>query len=140
LFGTGAASKVSYPVCQELEEQREIFEGLLCRHPAEVHLSIGGAHEPARVEIVSGSYFSVLRVRPALGRLIEADDNRQPGAHPVVVLAHDYWRDRLGGAEDVVGRRVLVNNHPMTGRSSASPPPASAASIAPAPPPCGCRR
>ena len=65
-------------------------------------------------EIVSGSYFAVLGVRPALGRLIAASDDRQPGAHPVVVLSHDFWTTRLGGDADVIGRRVLINSHPMT--------------------------
>jgi MacB-like periplasmic core domain len=113
-YGTGAPNKVSYPVCQELEERREIFDGLSCRHPTEVTLSTGGEHQLTRIEVVSGSYFSVLGVRPALGRLIESYDNRQPGAHPVVVVSHDYWTERLGGGADIVGRRVLINNHPMT--------------------------
>jgi hypothetical protein len=113
-YGTGAPNKVSYPVCQELQERREIFDGVSCRHPAEVSLSTGGEHQLTRIEVVSGSYFSVLGVRPALGRLIESSDNRQPGAHPVVVVSHDYWTERLGGGADIVGRRVLMNNHPMT--------------------------
>ncbi len=113
-YGTGAPNKVSYPVCQELEERREIFDGVSCRHPTDVTLSTGGEHQLTRIEVVSGSYFSVLGVRPALGRLIESDDNRQPGAHPVVVISHDYWTERLGGGADIVGRRVLINNHPMT--------------------------
>ena len=37
-----------------------------------------------------------------------------PDAHPVVVISHDYWQTVLGGAPDVVGRKVLVNNYPMT--------------------------
>ena len=113
-YGTGAPNKVSYPVCQELEERREIFDGVLCRHPTEVSLSTGGEHHLTRVDVVSGSYFSVLGVRPALGRLIESYDNRQPGAHPVVVVSHDFWTNRLGAAANIVGRRVLINNHPMT--------------------------
>ena len=79
-----------------------------------MNLSTGRGHERARAEIVSGSYFSVLGVRPHLGRLIDPSDNRQPDAHPVVVLSHDYWTTTLGGAADVIGRRVLLNNHPMT--------------------------
>src|SRR5687768_11663698 len=84
----GGGRLLSYPFCLELEAQDQIFDGVLCRHPTdEVSLSTGGEHERARVEIVSGSYFNVLRVRPHMGRLIDASDNRQPGAHPVVVLS-----------------------------------------------------
>jgi len=54
-----------------------------------------------------------LGVRPALGRLIDDSDDLQPGAHPVVVVSFDYWRNRLGGG-DVIGRKVRINNYPMT--------------------------
>jgi predicted permease len=109
----GSGSTLSYPMCGELE-RLPFFQGVLCRHPTEVNLSTGGEVQLTRAEIVSGSYFHVLGVRPALGRLIGPSDNRDPGAHPVVVLSHDYWRNRLGGATDIVGRRVLINAHPMT--------------------------
>jgi putative ABC transport system permease protein len=65
-------------------------------------------------EIVSGTYFPVLAVRPRLGRLIAESDDLQRDAHPVVVVAHDYWTNALGSAPDIVGRKVLVNNQPMT--------------------------
>ena len=55
-------------------------------------------------EIVSGSYFPVLGVRPALGRLIGEADDLQPNAHPVVVLSYDYWRTRLGADPSIVGK------------------------------------
>jgi predicted permease len=110
----GAGALLSYPMCRELEQQREVFNGVICRHPTNVNLSTGGDHEPTPAEIVSGSYFTVLGVRPALGRLVLPSDDQQPGAHPVVVLSYAYWTNRLNAAADVVGRRVLVNNYPMT--------------------------
>jgi predicted permease len=110
----GAGATLSYPMCGELEQQ-DVFDGVFCSYPTdEISVSTGGQAEEARAEIVSGSYFGVLGVRPALGRLIAPSDNRAPGAHPVVVLSYDYWRNRLGGAADIVGRRVLINAHPMT--------------------------
>jgi predicted permease len=112
-YGSGSGDTVSYPVCDELERQ-DIFDGVFCRYTEDVNLSTGGEHQLTRAEIVSGSYFSVLGVQPALGRLIGPSDNRNPGAHPVVVLSHDYWINRLGGAADVIGRRVWINAHPMT--------------------------
>lgn len=111
-WGTG--NLMSYPLCRDLDEQRQSFDGVFCRHPTDVNLSTGQQHHPVRAEIVSGSYFPVLGVRPAAGRLIDRSDDLRPGAHPVVVLAHNYWQNSPGGAQDVVGRTVLVNNHPMT--------------------------
>jgi predicted permease len=109
----GDGSELSYPLCRDLAQQR-FFEGVLCRSSGIVHLSTGGPYERMRAEIVSGSYFRVLGVPATAGRLIDASDDVTPGNHPVVVLSHAYWRDAFGGAADVVGRRVLVNSHPMT--------------------------
>jgi predicted permease len=110
----GSRNLMSYPFCRDLADQGEFFDGVFCRYPTNVFFSTGQQHEPVRAEIVSGSYFQVLGVRPTLGRLIDPSDDRQPGSHPVVVLSHDYWRNQLGGAQDVVGRNVMVNNNPMT--------------------------
>jgi len=63
---------------------------------------------------VSGNYFPVLGVEPALGRVITSDDDTTPNANPVAVLSYDFWKTELGGAPDVVGRKVLVNRHPLT--------------------------
>ena len=113
-YGTGNPDTLSYPVCGELEQEQAIFTGVLCRYAEDVNLSIDGASQLTRAEIVSGSYFGVLEVTPALGRLLGPADNRTPGAHPVVVLSHDYWITHFGGKTDVIGRRVQVNAYPMT--------------------------
>jgi len=110
----GAGYLMSYPLCRDLQEQREFFDGIFCRHVTTVNLSNGQQREPVRAEIVSGSYFPALGVRPALGRLLDASDDLRPGGHPVIVLSYRYWVNRLGGSPEVVGRKVLVNNYPMT--------------------------
>lgn len=110
----GRGPLFSYPVCRELQARRDVFDGVFCRHPTPVNLSTGQSSDLVGAEIVSGSYFSVLGVRPALGRLIDPSDDREPGAHPVVVVSYDYWTTQLGGASDAIGRQVLVNSHPMT--------------------------
>ena len=101
--------------------QERFFEGVLCRAATTINLSTGGEHRPAAAEIVSGTYFSVLGVSPALGRLLTMDDDQAPGASPVVVLSYDFWKTQLAGAPDVVGRKVLVNRHPMTVVGVAAP-------------------
>jgi putative ABC transport system permease protein len=74
--GWGSGYLMSYPLCRELEEQDQIFDGVLCRHPTNVNLSMGREHDQVRGEIVSGSYFQVLGVRPQLGRLFDRSDDR----------------------------------------------------------------
>jgi predicted permease len=110
----GGGRLMSYPLCRDLQEQEQFFDGVFCRHPTTVNFSTGQQHDPVPAEIVSGSYFPVLGVRPELGRLIDQSDDLHPGAHPVVVLSYGAWQNRLGGAQDVVGRKVLVDNYPMT--------------------------
>jgi len=113
--GWGTGNLMPYPLFRDLQEQTtQVFDGVFCRHPTEVMLSTGQQPHPVWAEIISGSYFPALGVRPELGRLIDESDNLQPGAHPVIVLSYDYWKNNLGGAPDIVGRKVLLNNHPMT--------------------------
>lgn len=112
-LGSGSRSLLSERTCRDLQASDAFFDGVFCRHPYPVNVSIESQAEFAGAEIVSGSYFAVLGIQPALGRLIDRSDDLQPGAHPVVVLSYDYWRTRFGAAPDVVGRRILVNGHPM---------------------------
>src|SRR5437016_3479172 len=110
----GSFNLMSYPICRDLQLQDRFFQGVLCRASTTINLSTGREHVPAAAEIVSGTYFAVLGVRPALGRLLTGDDDQVPGATPVIVLSYDFWKMQLDSAPDVVGRKVLVNRHPMT--------------------------
>ena len=117
----GSSNLMSYPICRDLHLQAQFFEGVLCRAATTINLSTGGEHRPAAAELVSGSYFEVLGVNPAIGRVLTMEDDRTPGANPVVVLSNDFWRTQFASAPDVVGRRVLVNKHPMTVIGVAAP-------------------
>jgi predicted permease len=110
----GTYNLLSYPLCRNLDGQRRFFDGVLCRAATIVTLSTGADARPAAAEIVSGTYFAVLGVRPFLGRVLTPDDDRVPGTSSVVVLSHDFWETQLGSAPDVIGRKVSVNRHPMT--------------------------
>jgi predicted permease len=112
--GFGSWNLMSYPMCRDLQQQTRFFDGVLCRAEIQVNLSADGDPKPVAAEIVSGSYFPVLGVGPALGRVIEETDDAAPGAGPVVVLSHDFWQTQFGGAADIVGRKLLINQHPMT--------------------------
>src|SRR5579863_3998664 len=113
-YGIGSSNLMPYPICRDLQQQTRFFDGVFCRAEIEVNLTAGGDPRPVAAEIVSGSYFSVLGVGPTLGRVIEPEDDAAPGAGPVVVLSYDFWQAQLGGAADIVGRKVLIGNHPMT--------------------------
>ena len=70
--GFGSYNLMSYPLCRDLQQQERFFDGVLCRAATTVNLSTGGDPRPAAAEIVSGTYFSVLGVGPALGRVLES--------------------------------------------------------------------
>jgi hypothetical protein len=62
---------------------------------------------------LSGDAFANLGIEPALGRLLQPDDDRRPGQHPVAVISHAYWMRRFGGSPDVLGRWVTVRETPL---------------------------
>ena len=75
-----------------------------------------GAHATGQLVsnlLVSGNYFDVLGVTPAIGRLFTPDDNRKEDMHPWVVLDYGFWQRRFGGDPAVVGRRVTMNGSPF---------------------------
>jgi putative ABC transport system permease protein len=76
--------------------------------------------EVAFLEAVTGNYFAVLRVGPALGRAIVPADDR-PGAPPVAVLSYRWWRRSFGGDPSIIGQTVLLNFRPFTVIGVASP-------------------
>lgn len=105
----------SYPIYQDLQAKAEPLAEVICRRLAEVALTVGSQTERVQVEMVSGNYFSMLGVQPAVGRVFNShDDDQVYQGHPVVVLGYDYWVNRFAADPAVVGKKILVNNYPMT--------------------------
>src|SRR5215472_9876275 len=103
----------SYPMYKDLRDRNRVFTGVIARSSAPVSVSYRGNTERARAEMASGNFFEVLGIHPSLGRLLTPDDDIAPGAHPVVVLSHGYWKRRFGAQMDILGRSVNINQHPM---------------------------
>jgi predicted permease len=90
-----------------------VFSGIVARAGMSISVSWNGQTERARVEVVSGNLFGVLGVSAAIGRAFTPEDDGAPGAHPVVMLSHDYWLRRFAGEPGVLNAKVAVNGHPM---------------------------
>jgi len=106
---------ISYPDFADLRSQLPAgVSGLLAHRLQPMTLRSGA--EPERVwgSLVSGNYFDVLGVRAALGRTFQAEEDRTPDTHPVVVLSYRCWQRRFQAAPDIVGRTVLLDEHPFT--------------------------
>ncbi|MDQ3687841.1 MAG: ABC transporter permease [Acidobacteriota bacterium] len=108
------AESFSYPMYRDLRERNEVFGGLLARYAIPLNVGFQGQSERASGEVVSGNYFGVLGVSAALGRTLTPDDDRTPGAHPVVVISHAYWVRRFAADADVLNQTMAVNGHQMT--------------------------
>jgi putative ABC transport system permease protein len=108
------ATSFSAPMYRDLRERAGVFDGLLGEYPFAASVAAGGETELASGELVSGNYFDVLGVPPAIGRNLTPDDDRVPGAHAVVVLSHGYWSRRFGGDPSVVGRTISVNGRELS--------------------------
>ncbi|MEZ5419839.1 MAG: ABC transporter permease [Vicinamibacterales bacterium] len=105
----------SYPMYREFQRRGEPFSEVLARRMVDTSVTIDGQTERLSGEMVSGNYFKMLGVKPAIGRVFTSEeDDRVYQGHPVVVLSYDYWVRRFDRAPDVVGRKILVNNYPMT--------------------------
>ena len=103
----------SYPMYRDLRDGGSVFSGVIARAEAPVSLSWNNQTERAWAEIVSGNLFNVLGVSAEIGRALTPEDDGAPGAHPVVVLSHDYWVRRFGGDAAVLNQKVSINRHPM---------------------------
>ena len=74
----------------------KIFSGMFARRPIAMNVGVDGQTERVPGELVSGTYFQVLGVGAAIGRVIEPDDDKARGDGFVAVLSYDYWRTRFG--------------------------------------------
>ena len=105
----------SYPMYQDFQKRAEPLAELLCRRLVAASVSIDNQTERLEAEIVSGNYFTMLGVKPAVGRLFNSqEDDQIYQGHPVVVLSYTYWNNRFARDPGVVGRKILVNDFPMT--------------------------
>ncbi len=105
----------SYPIYQEFQKRAEPLAEVLARRLAAASVSIDNQTERVEAEMVSGNFFSMLGVGPAAGRLFNSqEDDQVYSGHPVVVLSYDYWNTRFSRDPAAVGKKILVNNYPMT--------------------------
>jgi predicted permease len=112
---TGDCDEVfSYPMFRDLEKSQTVFTGVAAHRIFGANLAARGETLNGDGLLVSGSYFSVLGVRPALGRLLGPDDDRTVGESHVVVLSHAYWQTRFGQDPGVLNQPLVVNGQEMT--------------------------
>jgi len=113
-FSSGDFGASSYPDYAAFRDRNQSFTGLALYAPQPLSLNLDGANERAFGEIVSGNYFSVLGLRPALGRGFLPAEDQTPGAAPVAIVSHKVWQTRFGGEPNIIGRNIKLNGQPFT--------------------------
>ncbi len=115
-MGNNMGSRMhSYPLYQDLQKKAEPFSDVICRVVVPASVAVGNQTERVHAEMVSGNYFAMLGVKPALGRVLNSrEDDQIYQGHPVVVLSYGYWTSRFARDPTVVGRTIRVNDYPMT--------------------------
>lgn len=108
----------NYPDYRAMRDHNTVFTGLagysLNLEPLGVQAGDGAKTELSHGIFVSGNYFGVLGVSPALGQLFTAADDRGPGVSPYLVLSYSYWQSHFNGDTRAIGRKLRINGYPFT--------------------------
>ncbi len=104
----------SYRMYRDLEEKQDVFVGLAAHRTFGANVAYKGNTSSTQGSLVSGSYFPVLGLRPAAGRLLTPEDDRTIGGHFVAVLAYSYWETQHGSNPAIINDVITVNGQSMT--------------------------
>jgi predicted permease len=107
-------NKISYPMYEDFRDKNQVFSGMFCRNGMDFSLNFEGKTERIAGEVVSGTYFPVLGVGAALGRVFDPSDDQTPGGEPYAVLSYRYWISRFAGDPRVIGKKLILNGYPFT--------------------------
>jgi predicted permease len=112
--GGSSSTSFSYPAFEQMRARNEVFSDMVAFTDLDrLNVSIDGQAELNDGQIVSGNYYSVLGVEPALGRLISDEDDRQSEA-AAAVISYAYWQRRFGQNPEVLGKVIYLNGAPFT--------------------------
>ena len=112
--GDNCDSVFSFPMFRDLEVDHSAFIGLAAHRAFGASLAYHGQTSTADGLEVSGQYFSVLGLVPAMGRLLEPGDAATTGQSHVVVLGYDYWRSKFGANPALLNDTMIINGQSMT--------------------------
>ena len=111
----GRLGTCTHPDFRAFQEGLTVASGVVASHTS--FFTIGSSDHAGRAlgEVVSANYFTVLGVKPFLGRLFLPEEDRDaPGAYPIAVISHRLWTSQFGADSGIVGRTVRINGHPLT--------------------------
>ena len=107
---------LSYPDYVDVRDRAQSFDGLVA-YTVDVASFATARDQPAQTKlglVVSGNFFDVLQLQPALGRFFRPDEDVVPGRDAVIVLAHETWADQFGSDAAIVGRQLRLGGLDLT--------------------------
>jgi predicted permease len=115
-MGSNMGSRMhSYPLYQDLQQKAEPLAEVICRRLFDASVAVDNQTERVLAEMVSGNYFTMLGVPPAAGRVLNStEDDQVYSGHPVAVISYAYWDSRFNRDPNVIGKKIRVNDYPMT--------------------------
>ncbi|MGA2735963.1 MAG: ABC transporter permease [Bryobacteraceae bacterium] len=116
LVSLNQGTTFSYPDYIDYRDQTsQVFQGLTAHFPF-IPANLGGSGEPERIwgQVAAGNYFSVVGIKPVIGRGFTPEEDRAAGGSPVVVLSNGLWHRRFAAAPDVIGRHAILNGQSYT--------------------------
>ncbi len=112
---TGLAYPVfAYPEIRELRDTNTVFSSAAAEVSQNFGMEADGLTRPVWGLEVSGQYFEVLAVKPAMGRLLTREDDDHPGASNAAVITWSTWKTEFNGDPGVVGKTIRLNKQPYT--------------------------
>ena len=106
----GISDELSYPDFSDYRNQATVFEAMSAEDMTPVALDADNQSDIIWGQVVSGSYFDVVQVKPLMGRTFLPDEDKTPGANPVVVISHSLWQRRFDADPNIVGKTIRLSN------------------------------
>jgi predicted permease len=110
----GGDAVFRYDTFRDLERTQSAFTAIAAHRTFSANIGDRAGAVNKDALLVSGSYFPVLGVRPAIGRLLTPADDRTPGEHHVAVLSYEFWQSQFAGDSAVLNQQITVNGERMT--------------------------
>ncbi len=124
-FPDGSMSLFSYLIYREMAQKNQVFSGVAAVNSFNVNVSgivdNSSNAEPLNIQLVSGTYFNVLGVKPVAGRVLTDADDQMLGGHPLAVISYKWWTSRFSGDRSAIGKTLKIGNTIYTIVGIASP-------------------
>jgi predicted permease len=105
----------SYPIYQQLRKDNHVLDEIFAfKNVGRANVTVDGFAQAVQLDLVSGSFYQQMQVKPALGRAILPSDDGAPATGAVATISDGFWQRSFGRSPDVIGKVITVNTIPVT--------------------------